>query len=94
MFAMVRRAKMTVGRKIYALIGLGFIGLLGVTFLESRELASSLDHQKQIELRHLGDLALGIIKEEHAAVQKGGISDADAQKRAKCRPTAPRHALP
>jgi methyl-accepting chemotaxis protein len=76
---------MTVGRKIYALICLSFIGLLGATFLESRELASSLDQQKQIELRHLGDLALGIIKEEHAAVQKGGVSDADAQKRAMAR---------
>jgi methyl-accepting chemotaxis protein len=85
MFATMRRARMTVGRKIYALISLSFIGLLGLTFLESRELASSLDQQKQIELRHLGDLALGIIKEEHAAVQKGGVSDADAQKRAMAR---------
>jgi len=85
MFAMMHRAKMTVGRKIYALICLSFIGLLGVTFLESRELASSLEQQKQIELRHLGDLALGIIKEEHAAAQKGGVSDADAQKRAMAR---------
>jgi len=85
MFATIRRARMTVGRKIYALICLSFVGLLGVTFLESRELASSLDQQKQIELRHLGDLALGIIKEEHAAVQKGGVSDADAQKRAMAR---------
>jgi methyl-accepting chemotaxis protein len=85
MFAMVRRARMTVGRRIYALICLSFIGLLGVTLLESRELASSLDQQKQIELRHLGDVALGIIKEEHAAVQKSGVSDADAQKRAMAR---------
>ena len=85
MFGMTGRVRMTVGRRIYALICLSFIGLLGVTFLESRELASSLDQQKQIELRHLGDLALGIIKEEHAAVQKGGVSDADAQKRAMAR---------
>jgi methyl-accepting chemotaxis protein len=76
---------MTVGRRIYALICLSFIGLLGATFLESRELASSLDQQKQIELRHLGDVALGIIKEEHAAEQKSGVSDADAQKRAMAR---------
>ncbi len=85
MFGMIRRARMTVGRKIYALICLSFIGLLGVAFFESRELASSLDQQKQIELRHLGDVALGIIKEEHAAAQKGGVSDADAQKRAMAR---------
>jgi len=85
MFGMTGRVRMTVGRRIYALICLSFIGLLGATFLESRELASSLDQQKQIELRHLGDVALGIIKEEHAAVQKSGVSDADAQKRAMAR---------
>ena len=85
MFAMMSRARMTVGRKIYALICLSFAGLLGVTFLESRELASSLHQQKQIELKHLGELALGIVKEEHAAVQKGGVSEADAQKRAMAR---------
>ena len=91
MFAMVRQARMTVGRKIYALICLSFAGLLGVTYLESRELASSLNQQKQIELRHLGELALGIIKEEHAAAQKGGVSDADAQKRAMARIAALRY---
>ena len=91
MFGMIRRARMTVGRKIYALICLSFIGLLGVAFLDSRELASSLDQQKQIELRHLGELALGIVKEEHAAAQKGGVSDADAQKRAMARIAALRY---
>ena len=85
MFGTIRRARMTVGRKIYALIFLSFVGLLGVAFLDSRELASGLNQQKQIELRHLGELALGIVKEEHAAVQTGGVSDADARKRAMAR---------
>ncbi len=83
--AMLRRFKMTVGRKIYALIGLSFIGLLGIAILDSRELASSLKQQKQIELQHLIELALGIVKEEHAAAQKGDIAVADAQKRALAR---------
>jgi methyl-accepting chemotaxis protein len=91
MFGMIRRAKMTVGRKIYALICLSFIGVLGIAFLNSRELASSLIQQKQIELRHLGELALGIIKEEHTAAQKGDISAADAQKRAMARVAALRY---
>jgi methyl-accepting chemotaxis protein len=82
---------MTVGRKIYALICLSFVGLLGVAFLDSRELASSLNQQKQIELQHLGELALGIVKEEHAAAQKGGVSDAEAQKRAMARVAALRY---
>ena len=90
-FAMLRRFKMTVGRKIYALIGLSFLGLLGIAVLDSRELASSLMQQKQIELKHLAELALGIVKEEHAAAQKGDIAAADAQKRAMVRVAALRY---
>jgi methyl-accepting chemotaxis protein len=82
---------MTVGRKIYALIGLSFIGLLGIAILDSRELASSLKQQKQIELKHLAELALGIVKEEHAASQKSDIAVADAQKRAMTRVAALRY---
>jgi methyl-accepting chemotaxis protein len=85
------RFRMTVGRKIYALIGLGFLGLLGITILDSRELASSLKQQKQIELQHLAELALGIVKEEHAAAQNGGTTVADAQKRAMARVAALRY---
>jgi methyl-accepting chemotaxis protein len=90
-FAMPRRFRMTVGRKIYALIGLSFIGLLGIAFLDSRELTSSLKQQKQIELKHLAELALGMVKEEHAASQKGDIAVADAQKRAMTRVAALRY---
>src|SRR5712671_3996627 len=85
-FAMPRRFRMTVGRKIYA-----FIGLVGIAVLDSRELASSLKQQKQIELKHLAELALGIVKEEHAASQKGDIAAADAQKRAMARVAALRY---
>jgi methyl-accepting chemotaxis protein len=90
-FSMQHRFRMTVGRKIYALIGLSFIGLLGIAILDSRELASSLMQQKQIELKHLAELALGIVKEEHAASQKGDIAAADAQKRAMARLAALRY---
>ena len=64
------------------MIGLGFVGLLGITFLDSSELASGLRQQKQIELQHLAEVALGAIKDEHAAFQRGEASEADAQKRA------------
>jgi methyl-accepting chemotaxis protein len=77
--------KMTIGRKIYALIGLSFVGLVGIIIVDSRELASSLIQQKQIELRHLTEMALSIAKEEHAMAQKGDLAVADAQKRAMAR---------
>ena len=90
-FVMPSRLRMTVGRKIYALIGLCFAGLLGTALLDSRELGSSLKQQKGIELQHLTELALGIVKEEHAAAQKGDIAVADAQKRALARVAALRY---
>src|SRR5512140_238678 len=89
--SMLSMVRMTVGRKIYALIGLSFIGLLGVAILDSRELASSLKQQKQIELQHLTELALGIIKEEHAATLNGGVAADDAQKQALARIAALRY---
>jgi methyl-accepting chemotaxis protein len=89
--ATLRRLRMTIGRRIYALIGLSIAGLLGIGALDSRELASSLRLQKEIELQHLGELALGIVKEEHAAAQKGDIAVADAQKRAMARLAALRY---
>ncbi len=89
--SMLGGLKMTIGRKIYALIALSFLGVVGISLLDSREMASGLDQQKQIELRHLTELALGIVKEEHAAVQKSGMSVADAQKRALARVAALRY---
>jgi methyl-accepting chemotaxis protein len=81
---------MTVSRKIYALISLTIVGLLGVAFLDSRELASGLTHQKQVELQHLAGLAIGIVKEEYAAA-KNDAAVADAQKRALARVAALRY---
>jgi methyl-accepting chemotaxis protein len=84
-FAQRRSFRLTVGRRIYAVIGLIFVGLLGLIILDSRELASSLRQQKQIELQHLSELALSVVKDEHAAAQKGDITEAEAQKRALAR---------
>ncbi len=81
----------TLSRKIYALISFSFVGLLGIAILDSRELASSLKQQKQIELQHLTELALGIVKEEYAAAEKGGIAVTEAQKRALARVAALRY---
>jgi len=84
--------KFTIGVKIYTLIGLGFLGLLGITFLDSTEMAAGLRQQKQIELRHLTEVALGAIKEEFEASKRGEVSEAVAQKRAQARVGAMRYA--
>jgi len=83
--AITSRPRMTISRKIYALIFLGFLGLLGITWLDSRELASGLRQQKLVELQHLTETALSVVKDEYAAAQKGEIADAEAQKRAQAR---------
>jgi methyl-accepting chemotaxis protein len=82
---------MTIGRKIYALIAFGFLGLLGISFLNSSEMAAGLKQQKEIELKHLTELALGMIKEEHATAQASGVPVAEAQKRALARIAALRY---
>ncbi|NVN86718.1 MAG: cache domain-containing protein [Rhodopseudomonas sp.] len=82
--------KMTIGRKIYALIGLASAGLLGLTVLDSREMGSGLKQQKQIELKHMTELALSIVKQEQAA-QGDGAAVAEAQKRALTRIAALRY---
>ncbi len=82
---MLRRIRLTIGLKIYAIIALCFIGFLAVTGYAAQQLAAALEDQKRIELRHLTEMAVGILKEEHAAAQKGAQSEADAQKRAAAR---------
>ncbi|MBK5958796.1 chemotaxis protein [Rhodoplanes elegans] len=89
---MLSRIRFTISRKIFSLIGLGFLGLIGIATLDATELAASLKRQKQLELEHLADLATSIIKEEHAAARNGSISAADAQARAKMRVGALRYA--
>ncbi|NVO14832.1 MAG: cache domain-containing protein, partial [Rhodoplanes sp.] len=88
---MVRRFKLSVGASIYILIGLGFLGLIGIASIDLRELSTSLKEQKQVELRHLVDLAVGIAKEEHAAAERGAVPAAEAQKIALARITALRY---
>ncbi|MBI5129935.1 MAG: methyl-accepting chemotaxis protein [Rhodopseudomonas palustris] len=79
---MLSKLHMTIGRRIYLLIGLGFLGLLGTTFMASQEIGWGLKQQKQIELRNLTDLAIAIVKDEHDAAQRGELKADEAQKRA------------
>jgi methyl-accepting chemotaxis protein len=81
---MLQRLRPTIGGKIFASIGLAFLGFVGIAALGAWELASGLNDQKRIELRHLTELALGILKEEEAATRSGVAVD-EAQRRAAAR---------
>jgi methyl-accepting chemotaxis protein len=82
---MTRLLRLTIGRRIYLLIALSFIGCLAVGVFQSRQLRLGLDSQKQVELKHLTELAVSIVKDEYAAAQAKTISSEEAQKRAAAR---------
>jgi methyl-accepting chemotaxis protein len=79
---MLRRLRLTIGLKIYTIIGLCVAGLLGLVVIEAREMGFGLEAQKKLELKHLAQVAIRIVKDEYAAVQAGTISTEEAQKRA------------
>ncbi|MFL9828671.1 cache domain-containing protein, partial [Rhodoplanes sp. SY1] len=88
---MLSKVRFTIGRRIYAVIGLGFLGILGITWLDSAELASSLKTQRQYELQHLTDLAIAIVAGEDAVAKAAGLPPDEAQKRAQARLAALRY---
>ena len=71
--------------KIYAIITLSFVSLIGIAVYQLSELKSALEDQKRVELRHLGEVALRIVSEEYAAEQNGKTSVEQAKKNAAAR---------
>jgi methyl-accepting chemotaxis protein len=77
--------KLTIGRKIYVIIGLAFAGFLCAMLLTMYDLRKGLEKQTTEGLKHLTEVALSIAKEEHENAQKGTITDEEARKRAAAR---------
>ena len=75
----------SISSKIYAISFIAVLGSLIATGLTFNDARNGLESQKQIELKHLTELAYGIIKEEHAAATKNVISTEEAKKRAATR---------
>ncbi|UFX45757.1 cache domain-containing protein [Bradyrhizobium sp. 41S5] len=69
--------RISLAQRIYAIVGLSFCGLTGLAAIQATNLADALRAQRQSELKHLTQLALGIAQEEHdAAVGRGADGDA------------------
>jgi methyl-accepting chemotaxis protein len=79
------RFSFTIGRKIYAIIAVTFVGFLGVTYYGMTERSRGLEAQKEQQLQYLTALAVGIVKEEYDAAQRGGVTTEQAQKNAAAR---------
>src|SRR4051812_35019226 len=78
----MQRLKLSIGLRIYGIIGLSFCGLAGLALMQANNLESSLTQQRQSELSHLAQLALGIAREEHAAAVRDHLPDEGARKAA------------
>lgn len=66
--------------RIYSIVALSFIGLIGLAIAQQRNLASFLMEQKRTELGHLAQLAHGIAQEEYD--KAGESSDGLARQKA------------
>jgi methyl-accepting chemotaxis protein len=76
------RLRCGIGAKIYLLIAFCVAGSIAVGAFQLIELSRGLEVQKQIELSHLGELALGIVAKEYEASEKGQVSVEEAKQRA------------
>src|SRR5664279_2079679 len=77
--------RFSIGLRIYSIIGLSFCGLIGLAVMQAGNLADSLKQQRENELSHLAQLALGIAREEYDAAVRDHSSDELARKVAAAR---------
>jgi methyl-accepting chemotaxis protein len=66
--------RFTIGVRIYLILGLSFVALLGLAAMQTANLESSLRKQRQAELSHLTQLALGIARDQYEAAKRDGSS--------------------
>lgn len=81
----MRFFKITIGFKIYLIIGLCFVGLGCVAAVALYELKTALVDQKCVELQHLVEIALQVARNEEDLARKGVESTEDAKQRAAAR---------
>jgi len=74
--------RLSIGFRIYSIIGLSFCGLIGLSIVQAKNLESSLTQQRQDELSHLAQVALSIAQDEYEVSVRNGSSDDEARKRA------------
>jgi len=79
------KLRVSIGLRIYSIIGLSFCGLIGLAVLQTNTLATSLKEQRQNELRHLGQLAVDVAKEEFETAKRDNTPEAAAKQRAAVR---------
>ncbi|MCZ4279510.1 cache domain-containing protein [Kiloniella laminariae] len=79
---LIKKAGFRIGHRLIALIIVSSLGLLIVGGFSINNLRNDLLNQKQLELKHIIESAVGIADSYHARAQNGELSEADAQKNA------------
>jgi methyl-accepting chemotaxis protein len=79
------KLRFSIAFRLYAIVGLSFVGLVGLAAVQVNNLASSLHQQRQNELKHLSEVALNIVREEHETAARNGSSDEGAREKAASR---------
>jgi methyl-accepting chemotaxis protein len=74
-----------IGARIYLIIGIALVALVGMVALGAQRIGDTLEAQKRIELQHLIDVTLRIAKDEDESAKAAGRSQEDAQQRAAAR---------
>jgi methyl-accepting chemotaxis protein len=86
---MPRLNNLSIGARIALLLGIAFSLFAVCSFMQIKGLADSVETQRRSELKHLTDVAYGILAEENNA--SATIGEAEAKKRAAARLSALRY---
>lgn len=78
----IQPMRLSIGFRIYGIIGLSFCGLIGLAAMQTSNLADSLKNQRQDELSHLVQIAMSIVREEYDASARDNSTDKLAQAKA------------
>ncbi len=77
-----RKLYASIGTKIYAIIAFCFVCFIAVSVYQMVQLKRSLETQRTMELKHLVEVAIGILQEEYTASEAGLLSAPAAKERA------------
>jgi methyl-accepting chemotaxis protein len=70
------------GIKLYGIVAISFLCFIALSVYQLLQIKDMLETQRSVELKHLTELAIRVVKEEYEASQKGAIGADEAKKRA------------
>ena len=75
-------AKLTIVHRIYSILGFCFLSIAFLAAFQIFDLKDSLEKQRRQELKHLMDMAYGIVQDEYHSIERSGVTGEHAKARA------------